>query len=118
LAGESASDCVIDVPEALGSPNRGVPSLFAKFQARLQMRQASGDLAVGQVVRSTGRAENRDVMDLAFLRIEQDGAAIAAREIDRVIACIEDGRSTDDGARWRTDGLEADLRMYGQRTFL
>jgi hypothetical protein len=54
---------------------------------------------------------DRDIVDLAFLGVQQDGAAISAGEIDRVIACVEDRRGGDNG-----NGLEADFAMFGHRT--
>ena len=50
---------------------------------------------------------NRDIINLAFLGVHQSGAASSAREVDRVIAGIEDRRGGDDG-----NGLEDDFAMF------
>jgi hypothetical protein len=54
-----------------------------------------GVLGIRRIVRSAPCAKNCKIVDLAFLGVHQNHAAFRAREINRMIPCIENWRRAD-----------------------
>jgi hypothetical protein len=71
-------------------------------------------LRIRRIVRAAFGAVEHQIVDLTVLCMQQNGAAISAGIIDRVIAGFENRRSADDGASCRRgNDLQADFAVRG-----
>jgi hypothetical protein len=72
-------------------------------------------LEVRRIVCSAPRAENCEILDLAFLGMHQNHAAFPASEVDRMIAGVENGRRADETHASRSrNRFQTDLKVCGQ----
>jgi hypothetical protein len=76
-------------------------------------------LEVRRIVCSAPRSENCEIVDLAFLGMHQHHTAFPTSEVDRMIACVENGRGADKALTSRSrNRFQTDLKVCGQEIVL